>query len=89
MSGQQIKYVAKNVKLSTVFTAIGKQSGFSFFYRTELLAGLKRVNVSFKGISITQALDKCLANTPLSYTIIDSTVIIAARKSKSVVPIKK
>jgi iron complex outermembrane receptor protein len=42
-----------------------------------LLAGTARINVRVQGVSLEDALKKCLENEPLGYTIVDSTVVLS------------
>ncbi|MET0636756.1 MAG: SusC/RagA family TonB-linked outer membrane protein [Chitinophagaceae bacterium] len=77
---QQVTYSARNVTLETVFVQLEKQTGYSFFYKTELIRQLPRVTVRFTNFTLEQAMDQCLKNMPVTYTILEKTVAITAKK---------
>lgn len=79
----QITLSEKNAPLNKVFRDIKKQSNYQFFYQEELLTSTKRVSISVQNVSVQQALDACLKDQPLSYTIVGNTVVI---KEKEMVP---
>ena len=74
--GQRINYSGKNVKLENVFKELEKQSGYTFFYKTEAMRQIPKINVEIKNATIVQALEICLKNLPLTYTILEKTVVI-------------
>lgn len=76
--GQGITISEKNASLEKVFSEIKEQSGVTFTYLESVLKGAKKVSVNLKNVSVKQALDSCLKNQPLSYIIIDKTVVIRA-----------
>jgi len=78
--GQEINLSVKNESLETVFSRLEKQSGYTFFYKIELIKTLPRISVEIKHTTLQKALDLCLANEPLSYSIIQKTVVIKPRE---------
>lgn len=74
--GQEVNLTVKNAPLESVFTQLEKQSGYTFFYKVELIRTLPPVTVDIRHATIQQALDQCLAHEPLSYSIIQRTVVI-------------
>ena len=70
----------KEVALTQVFSAIKKQSDYLFLYNNEKLSSNTRpVTVQVKDASIEQVMQACLKGLPLSYKIIDKTIIIVPR----------
>ena len=76
---QNITLAQKNVSLKKVFKEIERQSGYSFFYKDRLLTQTEKVDVNVKDASVKAALDQCLRNTSLSYTILDKIIVIKAK----------
>jgi len=80
---QKISLSEKNASLQKVFKAIQKQSGFHFFYKDELLSAAGKVDIEVRNASIEETLDQCLRDLPLTYSIIEKTIII---KQKAALP---
>jgi len=74
--GQQISLSLKKVSAETVFNKIEQQTKYSFFYTSEALKQLPEISIDVKNASVEQILDKCLKNSPLSYTIVSNVVVI-------------
>lgn len=68
-----------HVPLEKAFVAIQRQSGYLFLYNDEKLPAAEKVSVDVKDASIDEVLDACLKGLPLSYRIIDQTIIITPR----------
>lgn len=80
---QNVTLSEKNAQLENIFSAIHKQTGYDFIYSAQLLAGAPAVSIKVKNVSIQEALDLCLRNQALSYTIKENMIVITP-KSKSV-----
>ncbi len=72
----QINLNEKNASLKKVFRVIESQTGFVFFYN-DLDLDKELITVKLKNGSIGQAMDKCLKELPLSYIIVDQTVVVS------------
>ncbi len=57
-SAQKITLVAQNASLEKVLKNIEKQSGYSFWYKTELMQKSEKVTLSIKDSSLEDALGK-------------------------------
>lgn len=79
---QKVTIREKNAPVEAVFRAIEKQTGYVFFYNNADLINAK-VNINLKGVSLTEALDRCFAELPLTYKIIGNTIAIK-REAKAV-----
>ena len=73
---QKISLEAKNAPLEKVFREIEKQSGYSFWYKNELLQKAAKITVDLKNVSLEEALKLCLENQLLTYTIVDHVIVI-------------
>ncbi len=73
---QKITLEEKNITLEKLFKSIERQTGYSFWYKTNLLAKSKSVDVSVKDGSLNEVLDLCLKGQDLVYNIVDRTVVI-------------
>ncbi len=69
----------QNVPIEKVFQSIEKQSGYRFFYNETLLQGAGKVTINLQNVSLQEALDACFHNQPLSYAIVDKTIIVKKR----------
>lgn len=100
LSGLQLTVVARgkgqdkrldvhvnNASLETVFDIVRKQSSYLFMFRDENLTGLgKKVTLRLKDATIEQVMERCLENSPLTYRIVDNTVILVRRTGADVQP---
>jgi TonB-linked SusC/RagA family outer membrane protein len=77
---QNVTLSFKNTPLQKVFKEIKRQTGYNFLCTTELLDMAGKVDLEVKNISFQQALQKCLQNTPLTYTIVEKTIVIKQKE---------
>lgn len=78
---QKITLSQNNVSLKRVFKEIGNQSGYQFFYKDKLVRYAEKVSIHVTNASVEEALDMCLKNQPLTYTIFDKIIVVKARPS--------
>ncbi|HVS95096.1 MAG TPA: SusC/RagA family TonB-linked outer membrane protein [Puia sp.] len=83
-NAQQVTYSGKDIPLATVFSAIEKQTGYVFFYRTEDLSAAKPVTVAFRNTKLADALDACFHGQPLNFVIRNKTVFVTAAEPTTV-----
>ncbi|MEP7259434.1 MAG: SusC/RagA family TonB-linked outer membrane protein, partial [Flavitalea sp.] len=76
---QKISLSEKNASLQKVFRNIEKQSGYLFWYEYSLLQQVKKINVNARNLSLSEALDLCLKDQPLMYTIVKKTIVITQK----------
>lgn len=79
--GQQISISGQNMPLKKVFTEIQKQSGFIFFYSDQILANARRVTLSIQNADLEQALVEIFKGQPLTYTILENTIIVKEKST--------
>jgi TonB-linked SusC/RagA family outer membrane protein len=65
-----------NVPLKQVFQKIEKQTGYTFIYKTEVLANAKNVTINVSNASLEQVLHICFKNQPLSYKIFEKIIAV-------------
>jgi TonB-linked SusC/RagA family outer membrane protein len=85
-SQSQITLNEKNVPLQRVFKQIQKQSGYSFLYSYELLQRAGKVTISIQKASLEEALDACLRNKNIGYSIVGNTVVVKPKKAADPIP---
>lgn len=80
---QKVTLALSDVPLQKVFKEIKKQTRYNFLYTTELLNKAGSVSIEVKNASIQNALEFCLKGTTLTYSIINTTIIIKDNKGIS------
>jgi TonB-linked SusC/RagA family outer membrane protein len=66
----------KNAPLADIFKDIRQQTGYDFFYELTWLEKAKPVNINVNNIPLTDALNLCFKDQPLSYTITGTTIVL-------------
>ncbi len=84
---QTITLSEKNITLQTLLKKINRQSGFQFFYKNTLLSQAGKIDIDVKDMPVQQVLDICFRNLPVTYSIVEKTVVIQ-EKPLSVTPEK-
>jgi len=85
--GQNITIAEKNTKLEKVLNQIEKQSGYTFWYNTELIKKSPKISLDVKNATLDQALTLCLKNLPLTYAIVQNTIVIKAKQVNNLVAV--
>jgi TonB-linked SusC/RagA family outer membrane protein len=73
---QSVTISRKSATLETVLKDIKKQTGFLFFYNGKVNITSKTMDVELRNVPLTEALNSCLANYDLIYSIVDKTIVI-------------
>jgi TonB-dependent starch-binding outer membrane protein SusC len=73
---QTVTLKRTNVSLVSVFQEIQRQTGYNFLFTYEDVDRIGTVDVSLQNASLNEAIEACLHNKPLSYVIIEKTVVI-------------
>ncbi len=77
---QTVSLNARNSSLEKIFTEIRSQTGYNFLYSSQLLKSTVPVTVSAKA-SLESVLNEIFEKQPLTYTIIDKTIVVRKRPS--------
>ena len=80
-NGQKISLSLKNVPIEKAFGEIKKQSGYIFWYESNLLADASPVTIVVADAPLDQALDQCFKDQPLKYQVVGQTIVVT-RKQK-------
>lgn len=78
---QDITITGKNVSLQKIFGEIRKQTGYFFWYDLREIEQAKPVTISVRNASLEKTLSLCLANQPLTYSIVDKTIVIKLKEN--------
>jgi TonB-linked SusC/RagA family outer membrane protein len=73
---QQVTLSEKNISIKKVFTAIQKQTKYIIWYEDEVLRGTHNIDVSLDRATLQQTLTECFKDQPLTYTIVDKTIVV-------------
>ncbi len=76
----QITLIEKNAALEKVIKSIKKQSGYDFFYNGYDLKKAKQISLNLTNVSLEQALEPCLKDQNLTYSIDEKTVVIKEKE---------
>lgn len=80
--GQQVTLRVKDATLKEVFQSIRHQTGYYFVYDLGMIKSAKSVSMNVKNVPLEKALQLCFKDQPLSYTIVDKTIVIKAKPVK-------
>lgn len=69
-------------ELGQVFLKIRKQTGYNFLFNTQILRLAHPVTVSIEKLPLERALDVIFEEQPLTYSIIDKTIVIKVASYK-------
>jgi TonB-linked SusC/RagA family outer membrane protein len=79
---QKINLNETNSPLKKVLQAINKQTGYVFFYDSKDIKQ-KNVSIQVKDASLNEVLNQCLKNLPLTYKIVNNSVILQEKDKLS------
>lgn len=82
--GQNITLTNKNVKLEKVLTEIEQQSGYTFWYKTDVVKQSYKVSIDVKDLNLEKTLQLCFKGLPISYKIVQKTIVLTATSVTSV-----
>jgi TonB-linked SusC/RagA family outer membrane protein len=75
---QNVNIQQKDAILTTVFSTIEKQTGYSFFWKNEDLTKIK-VDVKLQNASLEVALKEVFKGLPLTYSIVKKSIVVQAK----------
>ncbi|MFA6083850.1 TonB-dependent receptor [Mucilaginibacter sp.] len=71
-----------HASLTTVFGEIKKQTNYLFLYNQELITLANEVDVNVKDAPLDKVLNLVFANQPLTYSIVDKTIVLHLKKQQ-------
>lgn len=83
---QKVTIVEKNISLLKLFKKINKQTGYFFLYQNELLQNSKNVDINVKDSSLHYVLEISFRDQPVTYTILDKTILVKRKPAPSPPP---
>jgi TonB-dependent starch-binding outer membrane protein SusC len=83
-NAQQVTLSEQNSSLQKVFKEIRRQTGYQFFYNTNLLDKARKVSITLKDAPLTAALDQLFTNQPLDYRIVDKIIVVRGKEEMQV-----
>src|ERR1700743_766784 len=83
---QKVSLSLTNVSLEKVFKEITRQTGYSFLYTDEVLNGTQNVDIQIKSVPLEVALDHCFKDQPLTWSIVNRTVVVQRKKDLAAAP---
>lgn len=85
---QKVTLNLQDVTLLKVFKEIRKQTGFNFFYKSQMLKQVGKVSVKVSDADVNEVLKQCLANQPIGFSIENETIILTEKKAVVNQPVK-
>lgn len=83
----QVSLSEKNTPLVSVLKKIKKQTNYDFLYGAQMLQNAGNVSINVTNVSLETALNICFQDKPLSYSIIERTVVVKPKQNFSALPI--
>ena len=77
--GQNITITDKNVKLEKVLNQIEKQSGYTFWYQTDVVKQSYKVSLDVKALTLDKTLELCFKDLPINYKIVQKTIVLTVK----------
>ena len=78
---QNITISEKRAPLEKIFGAIEKQTGYTFWYKMELLQNAKPVDIDVKNAILEKVLQIVFKDQALTYNIVEKTIVVKERLS--------
>lgn len=85
--GQAITIQGNNLPLKSVLAEIQTQTDYLFFYSDGDLKKAKNVSLRVKAGGINEVLTEIFRNQPLSYEVIDKTIVIKSKPNPAPAPV--
>lgn len=79
--GQTVTLSVKNAPIKEVFREIQKQTGLNLVVNEKILSSAGKVTLDVRNMPVAEVLKLCLRNEPLSFSIIDGTIVIKSSPS--------
>ena len=80
-SAQKITLNVEKTPLDNVLKSIQRQSGYTFFYSSELLEGTHSVSINVKDDSLINVLEQVFKDQPVEYEIVNKTIVVKRKEA--------
>lgn len=78
----QITIRKKSAPLEVVLSEIRNQTGYQFLYGNEIKKLLREISIDVENVSIETFLKKCFGPYPVSYNIVNKTILLKIRNTE-------
>jgi TonB-dependent starch-binding outer membrane protein SusC len=72
----QVSISRKAASLESLLKTITEQTGYTFFYNSDVIRGTTTIDINVKNVSLESALAICFKNQPVTYTIVNRTIVL-------------
>jgi TonB-linked SusC/RagA family outer membrane protein len=83
---QTVTLSKEKIPLQKLFRELKKQTGYTFFYNARLMQMAHPVTITVKNASLKEVLDQVFANQPITYSIINKTIVVSERTEQLQTP---
>ncbi len=80
---QKLSLHLRDVQLEKVLKTLKKRTGYQFIYNNELLKKAKPVTVDVSNGTLEQILEETFRNQPLTYDVVEGTIVVRPRDTPS------
>lgn len=80
---QKLSLHLRDVQLEKVLKTLKKRTGYQFIYNNELLKKAKPVTVDISDGTLEQILEETFRNQPLTYDVVEGTIVVRPRENPS------
>ncbi|MVT07787.1 TonB-dependent receptor [Chitinophaga tropicalis] len=80
---QKLSLSLKDRPLEDAFREIKKKTGYTFFYKLQMLEDARNVNLQVENTDLEKVLDIIFKDQPLTYELVNKTVVVKAKKHGS------
>ncbi|MBE8721700.1 TonB-dependent receptor [Sphingobacterium pedocola] len=70
------------ISMKEVFREIKKQTDRTVFYSAKRLNDTRKVNINLKNATLETVMDECLKGLPLTYVIMDKTIVLKEKETE-------
>jgi ferric enterobactin receptor len=78
---QTVTINKNRVTIDEIFRDIHRQTGYEFMYSSDILPAQRTVDIHVTNAPVTEVLNTCLQNLPVTYTIRDKVIMVRAAPS--------
>jgi iron complex outermembrane receptor protein len=77
--GQNITINEKSISLEKVLNKIEKQSGYTFWYKTDIIKQSYKISLNVKDLNLDNTLELCFKDLPITYKIVQKTIVLTPK----------
>jgi len=81
---QNVTIILKDAPVEKVFKEIERQTGLGFLYTKKMLQEVPKVSINVKDVPVLDVLKECFKGQPLTYTIVDKTIVVKGKTGSEV-----